>query len=231
MAEFKKDDRVKIVQGSKPFEGLKGIVLSTNLDEIKVKVNFSNDEDNLRKIVQIFKPEQLELIQTLNENNYKGDNNMLKLTVEELKHWCSANDANYYTQDIADDNTVVIRNLTEEIGIYNFETEELILNREDLIESKTETENDDFIHDYVFDVDSEGELYPSWEFIGKIAVAENVDEREIFEIAEKYGYKVFIVEGVNFYRVIVAAKKITEQNIYDDYADFLQGNIRIKEWK
>lgn len=85
----------------------------------------------------------------------------------------------------------------------------------------------DFIKDYVYIEDIDGRKIPSWNFVAKIATAENVDDCVVFEVAEKYHYNLFVVEAYNFYREIVAAKEIKEEDIAEDYGDYLQGKVLI----
>ena len=248
MSTFKKNDKVKIISGGKPFQGLYGTVISSDDYGVKVRVNFSENEEENRKVVNIFDENDLQLSE--NEDLNKGDSNMdnqVKLTEEELKHWCSDNDANFYTQDIID-NKVEIRGINEVLGVYDFETSILTLN-ESLYDTDTipeldgehnediipdlDTQEDDFIHDYVFDVNirDEKEVVPSWEFVGKIATAECVDDSVVFAKAEEKGYKLFCIEAPGFSKMVVAAKGITKEDIYGDYADYLEGNARVIEVK
>ena len=82
-----------------------------------------------------------------------------KLDLEELQKWCDDNDANYWTQDIAN-NRVVIYGLDGPVAEYDFSTSELeTLTKED-IEECEECEKD-YICDYVYSEDADGNLIPS----------------------------------------------------------------------
>ena len=154
----------------------------------------------------------------------KDKNESLKLTEEELKAWCSDNDANYYTQDIKDDK-VIIRGLKEDLAEYDFKTKELKVfdySGTTTQEQDLEDEYDDnYIRDYVYDVDMlDDEEYPSWEFVSEIATAENISDR---------GFKVFLIHASNYEKFVVAAEKITEDDIMEDFASYLEGNPKVTE--
>lgn len=160
-------------------------------------------------------------------------NESLKLTEEELKNWCSDNDANYYTQDIKDDK-VIIRGLKEDLAEYDFKTKELKVfdysgtttQEQDLEEDY----DDNYIRDYVYDVDMlDDKEYPSWEFVSVIATAENISDDSVIEEAHNRGFKVFIIQASNYEKVVVAAEKITEEDIMEDFASYLEGNPKVTE--
>ena len=375
---FKKDDKVKVIKGIKAFEGLTGTVLDTNGNQVKVRLNLSNDAELQKNLINVFEAYQLELesldllkednvsfdndveypnpsfttvvedswnhlaydlgkdpvllsdlvndiqgnyegyedvsdteikeilhrgnwdyvddltddyepvqenldltAEELNEDywkstedfkeyidlckklglNFRGEiedyfkknnvdntaearleflrkevnrkNESLKLTEEELKAWCSDNDANYYTQDIKDDK-VIIRGLNEDLAEYDFKTKELKVfdysgtttQEQDLEEDY----DDNYIRDYVYDVDMlDEEEYPSWEFVSVIATSEDIPEDSVIEEAHNRGFKVFIIQAANYEKFVVAAEKITEEDIMEDFAAYLEGNPKVTE--
>lgn len=162
----------------------------------------------------------------------------LKLDEEELGYWMSDSDANYWSQEINESNEVPIRDVKNNIiATYNFSTNLLSLNESLNKESddfpKYEKETD-FIADYVHKY-SEGEneiKVASWEFVSKIAIAENLPEKYVLKVALTTDkYKVFCIEGYNYEKLIVASKAITKKDIYNDYAGFLEGSVVVKEVK
>ena len=159
-------------------------------------------------------------------------NESLKLTEEELKAWCSDNDANYYTQDIKDDK-VIIRGLKEDLAEYDFKTKELKVfdySGTTTQEQDLEDEDDNYIRDYVYDVDMlDDEEYPSWEFVSVIATAENISEDSVIQEAHDRGFKVFLIQASNYEKFVVAAEKITEDDIMEDFASYLEGNPKVTE--
>lgn len=193
----------------------------------------------------------------LNKKLNRSKNEGLKLNEEELKLWLSDHDANFWSQEINESNIVPLRGQHNDIiGTYNFTTNTLKLNeskksklREGLYEAafpsikgehceeiipNCEVRPADFIEEYVYDYDihSQNGKFPSWEFIGKIAAAENVSEKSVLDfILECKKYKVFCISAYNYERLVVAAKGVTKEDIYNDYADFLEGNVVVKEVK
>ena len=160
-------------------------------------------------------------------------NESLKLTEEELKAWCSDNDANYYTQDIKN-NKVIIRGLKEDLAEYDFKTKELKVfdySGTTTQEQDLEDEYDDnYIRDYVYDVDMlDDEEYPSWEFVSVIATSENISEDSVIQEAHDRGFKVFLIQASNYEKFVVAAEKITEDDIMEDFASYLEGNPKVTE--
>lgn len=162
----------------------------------------------------------------------KDKNESLKLTEEELKAWCSDNDANYYTQDIKDDK-VIIRGLKEDLAEYDFKTKELKVfdySGTTTQEQDLEDEDDNYIRDYVYDVDMlDDEEYASWEFVPVIATAENISEDSVIQEAHDRGFKVFLIQASNYEKFVVAAEKITEEDIMEDFASYLEGNPKVTE--
>ena len=160
-------------------------------------------------------------------------NESLKLTEEELKAWCSDNDANYYTQDIKN-NKVIIRGLKEDLAEYDFKTKELKVfdysgttTQEQNLEDKYD---DNYIRDYVYDVDMlDDKEYASWEFVSVIATAENISEDSVIQEAHDRGFKVFLIQASNYEKFVVAAEKITEDDIMEDFASYLEGNPKVTE--
>lgn len=160
-------------------------------------------------------------------------NESLKLTEEELKNWCSDNDANYYTQDIKDDK-VIIRGLKEDLAEYNFKTKELkVFDYSGTTTQDQDLEDDyddNYIRDYVYDVDMlDDEEYPSWEFVSVIATAENISDDSVIQEAHDRGFKVFLIQASNYEKFVVAAEKITEEDIMEDFASYLEGNPKVTE--
>ena len=49
---FKKDDKVKVIKGSKTFEGLTGTVLATNDKQVKVRLNMSEDTSLQKNLIR-----------------------------------------------------------------------------------------------------------------------------------------------------------------------------------
>ena len=343
---FKKDDKVKVVKGIKAFEGLTGTVLDTSGDQIKVKLNLSNDSELQKNLINVFEAYQLELesLDLLKEDNVSFDNDVepekkiccicgeeytgygnnaepykegyccdecnrkfvipsrlgqksldegiiisfngavdcakediaagktkeefiqhmrdefklpkktytdtffnnvwneanktnesLKLTEEELKAWCSDNDANYYTQDIKDDK-VIIRGLNEDLGEYNFKTKELKVfdYSGTTVDENVLDENEDddnYIRDYVYDIDmiDEKTEIPTWEFASVIATAEDTTEDAVITEAHDRGFKVYLITASEYEKLVVASEKITEEDIMNDFAAYLEGNPKVTE--
>lgn len=239
MAEFNIGDKVIIISDSPLWSEKTGIVKDIGEEGITVSVKFMDSEDETKYILNTFPEEELSLVNI--EEELKEDNNMkkIKLTEEELQQWCDDNDANYWTQDITPANTVEIHGINEVLGVYNFDEEMLTLNEAYLwdtpyVEEYDESipEDEDFIKDYVLYENINGKKSPTWCFLDKIATAENVAEDIIYETAGKFGYKVFVISAKpNFEKTVVAAKGITEKDIYNDYADFLEGKAHVFEVK
>lgn len=352
---FKKDDKVKVVKGIKAFEDLTGTVLDTNGNQVKVKLNLSNDSELQKNLINVFEAYQLELesLDLLKEDNVSFDNDVkeetdpvelvrkrifeprgiievedeeyleqtdddgykyenivhyiseedfkklfnefstlegnkkleqllpevadgynreiffeldrgtyvlgkpaisfynmylggadekddftnesLKLTESELKAWCSDNDANYYTQDIKDDK-VIIRGLNEDLGEYNFKTKELKVfdysgTTVDENELDEVEDDDNYIRDYVYDIDmlDEKTEIPSWEFASIIATAEDTTEDAVITEAHDRGFKVYLITASNYEKLVVASEKITEEDIMDDFAAYLEGSPKVTE--
>ena len=382
---FKKDDKVKVVKGIKAFEGLTGTVLDTNGNQVKVKLNLSNDSELQKNLINVFEAYQLELesLDLLKEDNACFDNDMdedfvfvdadgntysnentqkavdddikgnkqiccicgkdylgygnnaepykkgrccdkcnkqfviparlkdlkkykswvaanktdeslnegykeelkstindlesalrapktspkysdlianyttvqnarkelkelkkrysdltdkkesLTLTEEELKAWCSDNDANYYTQDIKDDK-VIIRGLNEDLAEYNFKTKELKVfdySGTKTPETKEDEDDDNYIRDYIYDIDmiDEKTEIPSWEFASIIATAEDTTEDAVVTEAHDRGFKVFLITASEYEKLVVASEKITEEDIMNDFAAYLEGNPKVTE--
>jgi len=286
---FKKDDKVKVIKGIKAFEGLTGTVLDTNGNQVKVKLNLSNDSELQKNLINVFEAYQLELesLDLLKEDNVSFDNDInekqvccicgeeyegygnnaepykegrccdkcnmqfvipdrlkrlrnaknesLKLTEEELKAWCSDNDANYYTQDIKNDK-VIIRGLNEDLAEYNFKTKELKVfdysgTTVDENELDEDEDDDNYIRDYVYDIDmiDEKTEIPSWEFASVIATAEDTTEEAVVTEAHDRGFKVYLITASNYEKLVIASEKITEDDIMDDFAAYLEGNPKVTE--
>lgn len=185
-------------------------------------------------------------------------NEGLEIDEDTLKLWLSDNDANYWSQEINESNEVPLRGQHNNIiGTYNFTTNKLKLNEaskssrklnEELYETafpsikgehceevipSCEVKDSDFLEDYLYKYDmNENDLkYPSWEFIGKIAAAENVTEKSVLDFAIENKYNVFCINAYNYEKLVVAANGITKEDIYNDYANFLEGNVTVKQVK
>lgn len=102
---------------------------------------------------------------------------------------------------------------------------------ESLIKEEKKEEKFDCIYPYVYIEDIDGEEVPSWNFAAKIATAEDVEKEIILDCAKDHKYKIFVIQAPNFQKEIVAAKEITLEDIMNDYAEFLQGNAVVKEFK
>ena len=167
------------------------------------------------------------------KNKLNKKNESLKLTEEELKAWCSDNDANYYTQDIKNDK-VIIRGLKEDLAEYDFKTKELkVFDYSGTTTQDPDLEDDyddNYIRDYVYDVDMlDDKEYPSWEFVSVIATAENISDDSVIQEAHDRGFKVFLIQASNYEKFVVAAEKITEDDIMEDFASYLEGNPKVTE--
>ena len=87
----------------------------------------------------------------------------------------------------------------------------------------------DYIRDYVYLTDVDDNEIPSWYFVNKIATEERIPEETVVEDAKKLKYKVYRVEAPEYCRLVVLAPKCKVEEVYEDYADFLQGNAKITE--
>ena len=160
-------------------------------------------------------------------------NESLKLTESELKAWCSDHDANYYTQDIKDDK-VIIRGLNEDLAEYNFKTKELKVfdySGTTSAETKEDEDDDNYIRDYVYDIDmiDEKTEIPSWEFASVIATAEDTTEDAVVTEAHDRGFKVFLITASEYEKLVIASEKVKEEDIMEDFAAYLEGNPKVTE--
>lgn len=89
--------------------------------------------------------------------------------------------------------------------------------------------NTDIIRDYVYLVDMNDEDIPSWFFAGKIAAAEGISEEAVLDIANELKYKIFKLECGNSEKFIIAAKGCKQEDIMNDYGDYLLGPATICE--
>ena len=71
--------------------------------------------------------------------------------------------------------------------------------------------------------------YPSWEFVSVIATAENISDDSVIQEAHDRGFKVFLIQASNYEKFVVAAEKITEDDIMEDFASYLEGNPKVTE--
>lgn len=90
-------------------------------------------------------------------------------------------------------------------------------------------EADDIIYNYVHREDAEGNKIPSWIYAGTISAAENIPEENIIELAKQYKYNLFVIEGYNIHKFIIAAKKVKLEDIRNDFDEFLLGTAVIYE--
>ena len=72
---------------------------------------------------------------------------------------------------------------------------------------------------------------PSWFFAKKIAEAENINQQTVLNVAKHYKYKIYRITAPLFDKLVIAADNCTEETIYNDYAEYLQGPAIIKEEK
>lgn len=102
---------------------------------------------------------------------------------------------------------------------------------ENLFESLSKKAPDlvDYIRDYVYADSIDDENLPSWFFVNKIAAAENVTEDDVLKVAKYFKYKIYAIIANHFYKKVVAAPACTEEMIYNDYADYLNGTVVVKE--
>lgn len=254
---FNKNDKVIVKQSATAFAGREGIVLAANDQQVKVQLDLGENMEDNKRVINIFKNEDIELNSfdnLLNEEILFENNNIeeedevtmkenkqevvngIKMSEAQLKHWCSDNDANYYTQDIDADGNVIIRSLNEEIAQYNFNTKTLTLieKMSEVIPTKEfeEKEYDD-LYEYThhINIDDKDDVYPSWEFSAKIATAEGLDEYDVITYAKEHNYKIFQIQALNYYKLAIADKKITAEDIMDDFACYLEGNAKVTELK
>lgn len=99
---------------------------------------------------------------------------------------------------------------------------------ERLNESK-ETNKEDFIHNYVYLEDIDDNKVPSWMFVDKIAVAENISAEDIIEEAKANGYKLFELSQNNFKKILVAAPKCKADVIYSECSEYVLGFATVTE--
>lgn len=143
--------------------------------------------------------------------------------------------ADYFGDEITDETDEYLvkvffndeRTITQTFSQDNLE---LDTTTESLNESK-QTDEKDFIHDYVILSDIDDKEIPSWFFVDKLAAAENITTEKVIETAQKLGYKLFIVAQERFKKIVVAASKCTVDTIYDEYVNYLLGSAVITELK
>ena len=243
MAKFNVGDKVTILNGSPLWFNKEGIVKEADEEgNVLVKIHFEDLDGEDKTITNLFSEEDLGISTEHESLIGESTMNQLKLTEEELQQWMDDNDANYWDQEVTDDNKVEIRGIHEVLGTYDFNEGILTLN-EGYLDAEADTFNtevevskdkseEDFIKDYVTFEDIDGKKHPSWYFINKIATAENVEFDVVYTCAHKFKYKIFhICAGPTFSQAVVADKEITKQDIYDEYADYLQGPVTIYEEK
>lgn len=97
---------------------------------------------------------------------------------------------------------------------------------ESLHESKKAVE--DYIKDYVY-TETLDDILPSWFFVDKIAAAENLKTDTVIRDAKILGYKIYRVSAPHFDKLAIAASKCLPETLLDDYGDYLQGNVEVKE--
>lgn len=205
-------------------------------EEVEDEVRFNNDVQPEEKKEE---PKE-EKVESCNEE--KG----ILLDQTTLNEWLADHDASYWTQEIKDNGMCPIRGEHGNIiATYNFATKRLTEgydehefpdidgeHNEDVIPDFTaEDKKDDFLHDYLYDenIDDLNDKVPSWEFVQTIATSEGLDDEIVIQEAIDKGYKMFVVRADNLERLVVAAKGIEAEDIYADYADYLQGNPTVTE--
>lgn len=124
-----------------------------------------------------------------------------------------------------DGSKTVIQEFPRQNIIKEIQTETL---NESVKENKMDKET---IKKYVYVEDMDDKLVPTWMFLDKIAVAEDVELMVIYELAREAGCKIYCVEASKFCKEVVAAKEVKAEDIYDSYACYLQGQARVFEVK
>ena len=91
---------------------------------------------------------------------------------------------------------------------------------------------DDYIKNYLYQLDIDGNLVPSWMFASQIAMSENMEEAYVVDDAKTLGYRRFsiIASDSQFYTIIIANKNCDVNIIKEDYADFLLGKVKVEEF-
>ena len=232
LGEFDDEINSKSMSEDKKLDYCLDRAIDYYLDLIKDKARYDDEYEeadklikNKNKIKKYLSPKFRKMLSSKNES--------LKLTEEELKAWCSDNDANYYTQDIKDDK-VIIRGLNEDLAEYNFKTKELKVfdySGTKTPETKEDEDDDNYIRDYVYDIDmiDEKTEIPSWEFASIIATAEDTTEDAVVTEAHDRGFKVFLITASEYEKLVIASEKITEEDIMNDFASYLEGNPKVTE--
>ena len=115
-----------------------------------------------------------------------------------------------------------------------------VLEKEEVDESLTEgldldfepvESQDDYIRDYVYLTDVDDNEIPSWYFAGKIASIERIPEETVIEDARRFKYRIFRIEAPEYCKLVILAPKCRVEDIYENYANFLQGDAKITELK
>ena len=133
----------------------------------------------------------------------------------------------YFTQNFLNSELGVISNDNINEGGLNMQP------KKDIVKNKIEVVGDinnkgDLIKDYVTFEDIDGNKIPTWFFIDKIAAAEGLNASDLIAYASSHGYNLYVVEAEpNFSRVVVADKKLNSEEIFNDYASYLQGNAKV----
>ena len=99
---------------------------------------------------------------------------------------------------------------------------------EALCENKNKDSIEDYIKDYVY-TETLDDILPSWFFVDKIAAAENLKAENVVKDAKLLGYKIYKISAPHFDKLALAASKCLPETILDDYGDYLQGNVEVKE--
>ena len=155
------------------------------------------------------------------------------------------------TSNIDDLNEVTVKISFEDdkeiIQIFNIENLQLITDEslEDniLVEDYQFIDKDvakdisDIIKGYVYTEDIDGNKISSWIFLSKLLNAENIDKelffKFFFDLKDK-DFKLFSIRATNEFseeKFILAAKDITEEDISNDYGQYLLGKVIIEEIK
>lgn len=97
---------------------------------------------------------------------------------------------------------------------------------ESLCEAKEAVE--DYVKDYVYTATLDDDI-PSWFFADKIAAAENIKTEKVLKDAKTLGYNIYEITADHFSKKVIAAKKCLKDVVLDDYGDYLQGNVEVKD--
>lgn len=127
----------------------------------------------------------------------------------------------YVVKILFDDNKPVIQ-------IVNKDNLELATTNEMLHEEKEPAkEIDDYIKNYVYVEDLDGEKIDSWFFVDKIASVENIPIEEIIYNAKILGYNIYSILANTFEKIVIAAPRCATKTVYDEYGSQLLGKAEV----